>query len=75
MQLESHKRSNYGRPGIKNFEDKEPGSKSQTKDFKRRRYLSGLHSNNNSLKIVYTWNAAGKVILLKTIKEVNRTIQ
>ena len=54
--------------------DKEPGSKGQTKDLKRRKYLSGLHSNNNSLKMVYIYNAAGKVILLKTIKEVSRTI-
>ena len=53
MQLESHKRSNYGRPKIKDFKDKEPGSKGQTKDLKRKKYLNGLYSNNNSLKIVY----------------------
>ena len=53
MQLESHKGSNYKRPKIKDFKDKEPKSKGQTKDFKRRRRLSGLYSNNNSLKIVY----------------------
>ena len=28
-------------------------SKNQTKDLKRRRRLSGLYSNNNSLKIIY----------------------
>ena len=53
MQLESHKGNNYKRPKIRDFKDKEPGSKGQTKDFKRRRYLSGLHSNSNSLKIVH----------------------
>ena len=53
MQPESYKGNNYGRPGIKDFKDKEPGSKGQTKDFKRRRYLSGLYSNSNSLKMVY----------------------
>ena len=53
MQLESHKGSNYRRPGIKDFKDKEPRSKGQTKDFKRRRCLSGLYSNNNSLKTAY----------------------
>ena len=46
-------KKNYGRPRIKDFENKELKSKSQTKDLKRRRYLSGLHSNSNSLKIVY----------------------
>ena len=35
------------------FKNKKPKSKGQTKDLKRRRYLSGLYSNNNSLKIVY----------------------
>ena len=28
-------------------------SKGRTKDLKRRRYLSGLYSNSNGLKIVY----------------------
>ena len=54
MRLKSHKGSNYGKPRIKDFEDKKPKSKSQTKDFKRRRCLSRLYSNNNSLKMVYT---------------------
>ena len=53
MQLESYKGSNYRRLRIKDFKDKEPGNKSQTKDFKRRRRLNRLYSNNNSLKIVY----------------------
>ena len=53
MQLKSYKKSNYGRPRIKDFKDKELGSKGRTKDFKRRRYLSGLYSNSNSSKIVY----------------------
>ena len=53
MRPKSHKRSNYGRPRIRDFKDKEPRSKGQTKDFKRRRRLSGLYSNSNSLKIAY----------------------
>ena len=53
MRLESYKKSNYKRLGIRDFKDKKPGSKGQTKDFKRRRYLSGLYSNSNGLKIVY----------------------
>ena len=54
MQLESYKGSNYKRPKIKNFKDKESKNKSQTKDFKKRRYLSRLYSNSNGLKMVYT---------------------
>ena len=53
MQPESYKGNNYKRPGIRDFEDKELRSKGQTKDFKRRRCLSRLHSNSNGLKIVY----------------------
>ena len=53
MQLESYKGNNYKRPGIKDFKDKEFKNKGQTKDFKRRRYLSGLYSNSNGLKMVY----------------------
>ena len=53
MQPESHKKNNYRRPKIKDFKDKEPRSKNQTKDLKRRRRLSRLHSNNNSLKMAY----------------------
>ena len=53
MQPKSHKRSNYGRPKIKDFKDKELKSKSQTKDFKRRRHLNRLYNNSNSLKIAY----------------------
>ena len=51
--LESHKGNNYRKPRIKGFKDNELESKGQTKDFKRRKYLSGLYSNSNSLKIVY----------------------
>ena len=53
MQLKSYKRSNYKRPKIKDFEDKEPRSKSQTKDLKKRKHLNGLYSNNNGLKIAH----------------------
>ena len=53
MQPESHKKNNYRRPGIKNFKNKELGSKGQTKDFKRRKRLNKLYSNSNSLKMVY----------------------
>ena len=40
-------------PKIKNFKDKELGSKGQTKYFKKGRYLSGLYNNSSSLKTVY----------------------
>ena len=53
MQLKSHKGSNYGRPGIKDFEDKELRNKNQTKDLKKKRHLSRLYSNSNGLKIVH----------------------
>ena len=53
MQLKSYKKSNYRRPGIKDFKDKESKNKGQTKDLKRRRYLNRLYSNSNSLKIAY----------------------
>ena len=53
MQPKSYKKSNYRRPRIKDFKDKEPKSKGQTKDFKRKRYLNRLYSNSNSSKIVY----------------------
>ena len=53
---ENHKGDYY-----KSQEDKDPkgkgisslGNKGQTKDFKRRRYLSRLHSNNSSLKMAH----------------------
>ena len=36
------------------FRDKELGSKGQIKNFKKRRYLSGLYNNNNNdLKMAY----------------------
>ena len=53
MRPESHKGSNYGRLGIKDFKDKELRSKGQTKDLKRKRYLNRLYSNSNGLKMVY----------------------
>ena len=54
MRPKSYKRSNYRRPETKRgFKDKKPKSKGQTKDLKRKRHLSGLYSNNNSLKMVY----------------------
>ena len=53
MWLKSYKRSNYGRPRIKDFKDKKLENKNQTKDFKRRKHLSGLYSNNNGLKIAH----------------------
>ena len=53
MQLESYKGNNYKRPKIRDFKDKKLGSKGQTKNFKRRRRLSGLYSNNNSLKMAH----------------------
>ena len=53
MRPKSHKGSNYKRPEIRDFKDKELRSKGQTKNLKKRRCLSGLYSNSNSLKIVY----------------------
>ena len=53
MRPENYKGNNYKRLRIKDFEDKKPGSKGQTKDFKKRRRLSGLYSNSNSLKMAY----------------------
>ena len=53
MQPENYKGSNYKRPKIRDFKNKEPRSKSQTKDFKRKRHLSRLYSNSNSLKIAH----------------------
>ena len=54
MRLKSYKESNYGRPRIRDFRDKELKSKSQIKDLKRRKRLSGLYNNNNNnLKTAY----------------------
>ena len=53
MRLKSHKKSNYGRPEIRDFKDKELKNKGQTKVFKRKRRLSRLYSNSNNSKIVY----------------------
>ena len=48
-----YKRSNYKRPKIKDFKDKNPKNKGQTKDFKKKRYLSRLYNTNSNLKAVY----------------------
>jgi hypothetical protein len=52
VQQESHKGS-YRRPKIKDFEDSEPRSKGQTKDFKMGRCLSELHNRNSGLRMVH----------------------
>ena len=46
-------KNNYKRPKITDFKDKEPRSKGQTKNLKRKKHLSRLYSNSNSSKIVY----------------------
>ena len=56
MQLESYKRNTKVSLKIRDFKSSRTnsiGSKNQTKDFKRKRRLSKLRSNNNSLKMVY----------------------
>ena len=53
MQLKIYKRSNYKRPKIRDLKNKEFRSKSQIKNPKRGKYLSGLHSSNSNLKMVY----------------------
>ena len=76
MWLESYKESNYRRSKTKRvFKDNKPRSKGQTKDPKKGRYLSGLYSNNSSLKKAYVWNADVKDIILKTVKVASRIIQ
>ena len=57
MRLKSYKESNYRRLGIikdsKGNRISNIGSRGQTKNFSKKRRLSGLCSNSNSLKMVY----------------------
>ena len=55
MRLKSYKGNTKVSLGIRDFKDKTNSikSKGQTKDFKRRKYLSGLYSNSNSSKMAY----------------------
>ena len=56
MRLKSYKKNTKTSLGIRDFKSSKTnniGSKSQTKNFKRKRYLSGLYSNSNGLKIAY----------------------
>ena len=56
MQLKSYKRNTKVSLEIKDFKSSRTnsiGSKSWTKNFKKKRCLSGLYNNSNSLKIVY----------------------
>ena len=56
MRLESYKKNTKANLGIKDFKSSKTnniGSKSRSKDFKKKRHLSGLYSNSNSLKITY----------------------
>ena len=56
MQLESYKKNTKVSLGIRDFKSNKTNSiksKGQIKDFKRKRRLSGLYSNNNSLKIAH----------------------
>ena len=56
MRLKSYKGNIKANLGIRDFKGSKTNSiksKGQTKNFKRKRRLSGLHSNNNSLKIAH----------------------
>ena len=56
MQLKSYKRNIKVSLEIKNSKNSKTnsiGSKSQTKDFKKRRRLSGLYNNSSSLKMAH----------------------
>ena len=55
MRLKSYKRNTKASLKIKNSIDNKTSIKSrgQTKNFKRRRRLSGLYNNNNGLKIAH----------------------
>ena len=46
-------KANLGIRDFKSSKTNSIGNKGQTKNFKRRRHLSKLYSNSNSLKIVY----------------------
>ena len=56
MRLKSHKGNIKASLGIRDFKGSKTnsiGSKGQTKNLKKRKYLSGFYSNSNSLKMVY----------------------
>ena len=56
MRLESYKRNIKVSLEIRDFKNSKTNSiesKGRTKDFKKKRRLSGLYSNSNSLKIAY----------------------
>ena len=55
MRLKSYKGNIKASLKIRDFKDRTSSikSKSQTKDFKRKKRLSGLYSNSNSSKIVH----------------------
>ena len=56
MQLKSYKGNTKVSLEIRDFKGSRTnsiGSKGRTKNFKRRRRLSGLYSNSNSLKMAY----------------------
>ena len=56
MRLKSYKRNIKASLKIRDFKGSKTNStesKGQTKDFKRRKYLNGLYSNSNSLKMAY----------------------
>ena len=56
MQLKSYKGNTKVSLEIRDFKGSKTnsiGSKGRIKDFKKRRCLSGLYSNNNGLKMAY----------------------
>ena len=56
MQPKSYKGNTKANLEIRDFQGSRTNSienKGRTKNFKKKRYLSGLYSNSNGLKIVY----------------------
>ena len=56
MQPKSYKGNTKASLGIRDFKGSRTnniGSKGQTKNFKKKRHLSGLYSNNNGLKMAH----------------------
>ena len=56
MQLENYKGNTKTSLGIRDFRNSRIssiGSKGRTKNFKKRRHLSGLYNSNNSLKMAH----------------------
>ena len=56
MQLKSYKGNIKASLEIRDFKNSKTNNienKGQTKDFKRKRRLSGLYSNSNNLKMAY----------------------